>query len=132
MFDEVALRKPGFAEGYKVVLADGQEWTFPRPRLRFSPRLVDGRVEVAGGPTFGPEYDAQLEILYGVTDTEPVEQLRIKFEMAVRLLSANYELTAEQLGELIVFEPGDEVSDERWDQLSRVCMGVAPKPLPAT
>ena len=57
--------------------------------------------------------------------------LRVKFEMAVRLLSANYELTAEQLGELIVFEPGDVASDE-WDQLSRVLLGLSPTSSPAT
>jgi hypothetical protein len=131
--DEKALRKPGFSEGYAVRLADGQEWTFPKPRIRFRPKIgPDGAVEVGGGPSFGPEFDQKLEVLYGVTEAEPIEQLRVKFEMAVRLLSANYELTAEQLGELIVLEPGDPASDERWDQLSRVLMGVAPKPLPAT
>jgi len=131
--DENALRKPGFSEGYPVRLADGQDWTFPKPRIRFQPKIgADGRVEVGGGPSFGPEFDEKLDVLYGVTEAEPVEQLRVKFEMAVRLLSANYELTAEQLGDLIVLEPGDEASDERWDQLSRALMGIAPKPSPAT
>jgi len=131
--DERSLRKPTFSDGYPVRLADGQDWTFPKPRIRFRPKIrPDGRVEVGGGPSFGPEYDAMLDTLFGVTEAEPVEQLRVKFEMAVRLLSANYELTAEQLGELIVLEPGDETSDERWEQLSRVLMGIAPKLSPAT
>jgi hypothetical protein len=131
--DELALRKPGFSEGYKVALADGQEWTFPKPRIRFRPKIgADGKVEVGGGPSFGPEYDRQLDVLFGVTEAEPVEQLRVKFEVAVRLLSANYDLTAEQLGDLVVFEPGDEPAEERWEQLSRAVMGIAPKPSPAT
>jgi len=131
--DERALRKPSFSDGHPVRLADGQDWVFPKPRIRFRPKIgPDGRVEVGGGPSFGPEHDAKLDVLYGVTEAEPVEQLRIKFEMAVKLLSANYELTAGQLADLIVLEPGDEASDERWEQLSRVLMGIAPKPSPAT
>jgi hypothetical protein len=133
MLDERALRKSTFSEGHKVVLADGQEWVFPKPRVRFKPRIAaDGRVEVAGGPSFGPEYDQQLDVLFGVADVEPVEQLRVKFEVAVRLLRSNYELSDQQIADLVVFEPGDEAAEERWDQLSRVLMGIAPKASPAT
>jgi hypothetical protein len=131
MFDEAALRKPGFSEGYKVILADSQEWTLPKPKIRFKPKVVDGKVEVAGGPSFGPEFDAQLDILFGVVDVEPIERLRVKFEMAVRLLSANYDLKPEDFGELIVLEPDDAASDKRWEQLTRAIMGIAPKPSPA-
>jgi hypothetical protein len=132
MLDEQALRKPGFTEGHKVTLADGQEWTFPRPRIRLKPKIVNGKVEIGGGPSFGPEYDDQLDILFGAVEVEPVERLRVKFEMAVRLLSANYDLKAEDYAELIVLEPGEPASDERWEQLSNVLLGIAPKPSPAT
>jgi len=132
--DELALRKPGFSEGHKVTLADGHEWTFPKPRIRFRPKIgLDGRVEVGGGPSFGPEYDEQLDVMFGVRDEiDPIERLRVKFEVAVRLLSANYNLTTDQLGDLLELEPGNEASDQRWDELTRVIMGVAPKPSPAT
>ena len=36
--DEKSLRKPGFSEGHQVILADGQEWTLPKPRIRFKPQ----------------------------------------------------------------------------------------------
>ena len=131
--DETALRKPGFAEGYKVRLADGQEWTFPKPRFRFRPKIgPDGRVEVGGGPSFGPEYDQQFEVLFGVVESDGFEQLRVKLEMAVRLLQSNYELTANDLAELLVLEPGDQASEDRWDELVRVLMGLGPKLSPAT
>ncbi len=132
MLDEKALRKPGFTEGHKIALADGQEWTFPRPRIRLKPKIVDGRVEVGGGPSFGPEYDDQLDAHFGAVEGDPVERVRVKFEMAVRLLSANYELEPENFAELIVLEPGEPASDERWEQLSNVLLGIAPKPSPAT
>lgn len=132
MLDEKALRKPGFSDGHKVVLADGQEWTFPRPRIRLKPRIVDGKVEISGGPSFGPEFDEQLDILFGVSDADPAERLRVKFEVAVRLLAANYDLRPEQFAELIVLEIGDPASNERWEQLSNAIMGIVPKPSPAT
>jgi hypothetical protein len=129
--DEKSLRKPGFVEGSKVTLADGQEWMVPKPKLRFKPTIIDGRVEIGGGPSFGPEFDDKLDILFGVTDSDPSERLRIKFELAVKLLAANYDLQPDDFAELIVLEPGDPASDERWEQLSNALMGIAPKRLPA-
>jgi hypothetical protein len=131
MLNEQALRKPGFSEGYEVTLADGQKWTLPKPKICFRPKIVDGKVEIGGGPSFGPEFDRELDILFGVVDSDPIERLRVKFEMAVRLLSANYDLTPEHYGELIVLEPGNATSDSRWEQLTDVIMGIAPKPSPA-
>jgi hypothetical protein len=129
--DEKSLRKPGFVEGIKVKLADGQEWMLPKPKLRFKPKIIDGRVEISGGPSFGPEFEDKLDVLFGVTDADPSERLRVKFEVAVRLLAANYNLEPDDFAELIVLEPGDAASDERWEQLSNAIMGIAPKPSPA-
>jgi len=132
MLDERALRRPTFSEGYPVRLADGQEWVFPKPRIRFRPRVGgDGRVEVAGGAGFGPEFDSSIDVLYGVVEAEGIEQLRIKFEMAIRLLRANYELTDAEIGGLVVYEPADPAAVERWQELERVLLGMPPKPSPA-
>ncbi len=54
MLDEKALRKPGFSEGYRVTLADSQEWTLPKPKIRFKPKVVDGKVEVGGARRSAP------------------------------------------------------------------------------
>jgi hypothetical protein len=64
--DERACRKPGYSEGIKVTMADGQQWAIPKPRIRFKPRIVDGKVEIGGGPSFGPEFDDKLDVLFGV------------------------------------------------------------------
>jgi hypothetical protein len=130
MLDERGLRKPGFSEGCKITLADGQEWTLPKPKICFRPKVIGGRVEIGGGPSFGPEFDDELDILFGVSDPDPIERLRVKFDLAVRLLSANYVLTPENLGELLVLEPANEVSIGRWEQLTSAIMGVAPKHSP--
>jgi hypothetical protein len=133
MLDERSLRKPSFSAGYPVVLADGQAWTFPKPRIRFRPRIgSDGRVEVGGGAGFGPEFDASIDVLYGVVETDGIEQLRVTLEMAVRLLRSNYDLTNDDVATLIVYEPNDPEAMERWGELERVLIGISPKPLPAT
>ncbi len=67
-------------------------------------------------------------------DVEPIERLRVKFEMAVRLLSANYDLKPEDFSELIVLEPDDPGSDERGSS-SRGRSWASPqnlRPLPET
>jgi hypothetical protein len=131
MLDEKALRKATFQEGIMVRMADGQDWMLPKPRIRLKPRIVDGKVEIGGGPSFGPDFDDHLDILFGVSDADPAERLRIKFEVAVRLLAANYDLKPDDFAKLIILEPGDPASDERWEQLSSALMGNAPKPSPA-
>jgi hypothetical protein len=132
MLNEQELRKPTFSEGHAVTLADGQKWTFPKPRIRLVPKFVNGKVEIGGGATFGPEYEDQLDALFGTRDVDPDERLRLQFEVAVRLLKSNYELRDEDISKLIVLELGDPVSDDRWEQLTDVLLGNAPKPSPAT
>jgi hypothetical protein len=132
MLDEKALRKPGFKEGHRIRLADGQEWSFPKPRLIFKPKIADGKIDFDGGPSFGPEFDDNIEALFGVRRAEPPERLRIKFEMAVRLLLTNYDLKPDDFCELLVLEVNDPESDARWEAIDRVLMGLSPKPSPAT
>ena len=132
MLDERALRKPGFQEGHRLLLADGQEWAFPKARMILKPQISDGKIDIGGAPTFGPEFDDKLEVILGAREATPVERLRMKFEMAVRLLAANYDLKPEDFGTLIVLEPGDPASEERWKALDDVLVGNAPKPSPAT
>jgi hypothetical protein len=134
MLDEKALRKPGFTEGRAVILADGQAWTFPRPRIRLRPKFVDGQVVIAGGQVFGPEFDDKLNVLFGSSDEESDgwARLGVEFELVVRLLGVNYDLAPVDFEELLVMEPGDPDSDERWRQLEELILGAAPKPLPAT
>ncbi len=131
MLDENALRKPGFTAGRQVLMADGQYWTLPKPKLRFAPRVSAAGVEVWGGASFGPESDALLDVLYGVEPAPSLERLRVKFEVAVRLLSANYDLKPQDFAQLLVLEPGNPESEARWDQLGEAVTGSPPKPSPA-
>jgi hypothetical protein len=131
VLDEKALRKPGFTDGYPVVMADGQTWTLPKPRFRLKPHRVDGKIEILCRATFGPESDPDLDILYGAVEADYREVIRVKFAMTARLLLSNYDLTDDQLGELIVLEVGDAASDQRWDAINEAMLGIVPKPSPA-
>jgi len=133
MLDEKALRKSGFTEGHSIVLADGQAWTFPLPRLRLRPRIVGGQVEIAGERIFGPEFDSKLDVLFGSSDDESDgwARLGVQFEVVTRLLMSNYSLAEADVGDLLVMEPGDPASDERWRQINELVLGASPKPSPA-
>ena len=54
-----ALRRPGFSDGPKVVLGDGQAWAFPRPWLRLYPVASRRRPasRVGGRPGYGRRFD---------------------------------------------------------------------------
>lgn len=132
MLDEQTLRRASFVEGQWTELADGQKWCFPRPRIKFKPVFVDGKVDVGGGPSFGPEFDPSMDILFGIVDVDPLEKIRVKFEMAVRLLRVNYDLTDEHLSGLLELDPSDPASMERFAQLGQIFLGQAPKQLADT
>ena len=64
---ESEKRSAEFSEGTPVVLADGQSWWFPKPRLRFFPaRDESGKIAMGGGHTFDAGYrelyDAMVEL----------------------------------------------------------------------
>jgi hypothetical protein len=56
----------------------------------------------------------------------------VRITAAATLLLANYELTDEEFGSLLVWEAGDEAAEERWERIDEAILGVVPKPAPAT
>lgn len=128
MLDEKTLRRPEFSEGYRVPLEDGQEWHLPKSRIRWSPRFgIDGKISIGGGASFGPEFDDKMDVIYGIVEADGAERLRTEFELAARLLLANYDLTPQNVSDLIVWEPDNESNDERWLQIKRAIRGMDPK-----
>jgi hypothetical protein len=128
VINELERRKPDWVEGDWAVLADFQKWAFPRPKLRFRPMRVDGKIQVGGGRVFGPEYDESLSIILGTKEAESFEILTVKFDMAVRLLQSNYNLTDDETFDLLSLDLEDPASVERFDVVSNILAGIAPKP----
>ena len=89
MRDERALRRPTFAEGRRLTLADGQTWSLPE-------RPADHD---------DPKYDAMLRMI-GEAEDE-ADRLRSELALSIFLLARNYELTPEAFQVLLDFAPGD-------------------------
>ena len=130
--DEKSRRKPGFTPGVAVVLADGQEWKFPPPRLRLSPVRAGDGFAVAVNRAGLPDYPRWEAVLYSEAQVPAEEYWTVRMTAAATLLLANYELTDQELDSLLVWETGDPAADERWDRIDEAILGVVPKPAPAT
>jgi hypothetical protein len=129
MVDERALRRPGFREGPRIALADGQEWTFPRPWLRLYPvRGEDGAITVGGGPGYGSIYEDLVDRLVESDPDDTTGRLALQFAMATHLLSLNYELSDREIRRLLAIDLTDPACEERWSQINQVLLGRPPKP----
>jgi hypothetical protein len=132
MLDEKALRKPDFSEGPKVALGDGQEWTFPRPWLRFYPvRDGDGAIGLGGGWSYGADYEDKLDDLVDLGDDpdKEYERMSIMVGLAASLLLRNYALTDRELRRLLPLDMSAEANAEMWSETGKVLGGSsAPKP----
>lgn len=131
--NEYELRTPLFEEGTPVKLADGQEWQFPKPRVRLVPANNDQGwktvlVRPDGGVFVGlmSKYEALGE------DSTIASMASLELAVAKHLLLANYELSEDQVGQLLQFGY-DEKADPEGSEIRQAVMGVvfgysAPKP----
>jgi len=130
--DEAALRRPEFTEGHRIKLGDGQEWTFPKPRIRFFPvRDKSGGIDVGMKADFGEAHRETLAALMDRTgdDIEAgVERFRLRLELAVGLLTQNYDLDDAALQTLLAMDFDDPALVEMWTKLGDVLQGRSPKP----
>lgn len=131
MLDEQALRRPGFTEGYKVALADGQEWTFPKARVVIAPRIApDGSISVGGVHPYGDDYQRELETLLAGPTGSPEDGYLLTeaaIRMAAKLLLRNYALTSDQLAAVLHYDVEGSTA-AMWEEIDRVIVGRAPKP----
>ena len=128
MLVEAERRKDGFTEGNKVVLADGQEWTFPKPRLRFFPyRGDDGKIGLGAAGTFDQEY---RDLFVAFTECDKDDRFQVwtlTVQIACHLLLANYDLSDVELADLMPIVYDDEQNMEMWSALSPILLSTPPK-----
>lgn len=125
--DEAALRKPGFHEGVRVTLADGQEWALPELWHRFIPVFdeEEGKIVAEGRVTYGPEHDRDLDLIFGGVEVEPMERMDAMMRLPANLLMANYNLTYADLATLIPRDERNERLKAMWKDLIPAMLGVA-------
>jgi hypothetical protein len=130
VLDEASLRKPGFTEGPRIVLGDGQAWTFPRPRLRLYPvRAAEGRFTVGGAMGYGSNYADLVDQLVECDPGDTSARLALQFQMATSLLELNYTLSDRDFRRLLAIDLADPECESRWAQINQVLLGHPPKPL---
>lgn len=111
MLDEASKRKPNFdaRNSAPVVLADGQSWFVPKPWLEIRPVFRSGKAVTAYPVlTCGPELDALIEAMGESDDLDG--QVTAVASLAAYLLRWHYELTDDDLDQLLAFRIGDETS----------------------
>jgi hypothetical protein len=111
MIDEASKRKPNFdaRNSAPVVLADGQSWFVPKPWLEIRPVFRGGRA-VAAYPvlTCGPKLDALVEAMAECEDLN--SQVMAAASLTAHLLCWHYDLSDQELDQLLAFRRGDDAS----------------------
>jgi hypothetical protein len=133
--------KSDWVDGRDILLEDNQTWTFPLPRIRIrfdvggdlSPSESTPQVET--NRHFGPEYDRlqdefrEFNAAYSAEGSTlgDLDYVKAIIPLAASLLRRNYDLTDDQLSNLLIYIPGDARNFEMWDSIRRVAMGIGPK-----
>jgi hypothetical protein len=127
--NEVDCRKPDWQPGAEVVLSDGQVWHFPRPRVVYRMRLdATTRIPALTVDATGqsPTYGEMLDRLSNTTGD--AEFLSLLTAMALELLGQNYTIPDDAVPDLFTFDPGSQVSGQRWNALADCVKGVSTYP----
>jgi len=128
--DEKLSRRPDFQGGRPIVLADGQEWSFPCPTIEFAPRRqADGSVKVTLSTAYGAEFDRLVDAVSG--EKTMGEEAQALFSLAIDLLDRNYALSPDQLFVLLRYPQDGMWSETALGQIFDVAVGRGPKPTPA-
>jgi hypothetical protein len=107
--DEVVLRRPGIDLGNSVgvVFGDQGTWHVPKLLVRMRPIFKGRKTESVLAVTDDPEFNALVKTI------EEEDSYASLANMAAWLLCKNYELSDEQLGDILIYDPKDE-SPDRW------------------
>src|SRR6478609_408675 len=108
--DEKSLRREDFVGGVPIVLADGQEWYFAEPLVRFVPSDSDVGFEIymSLGSDDGLN---ELYTQYTILTFLPPEAIRdrtdeyigIEMKIARMMLDRNYDLTTDRVRSILQF-----------------------------
>jgi hypothetical protein len=129
--DERTSRREDFVEGALLLLADGQEWHFRQPVLRFhrDDCHLSGfqvRLSLPGDKRFA-ELMARRRVVIEAESEQGAtiaDIVGIELAIAEMLLLANYSLSPEQVCDLIQFSYDDE-NDPEGSAIRDGCMEIA-------
>jgi hypothetical protein len=136
--DEQALRRPDFVPGTPVKLGDGQSWELRRPVVRFVPSANDAGFETRLRLEGDDDYEALCRradaaaraVREGGEGASTAPYIAAELAMGRAILLGNYDLTPEQVADLLQFsyDPADEAGWELRLSVLAVARGEGPKP----
>ncbi len=118
MRTEQECRKADFEEGTPVLLADGQEWQLPRPRVRFAPSNDDSGFKVVSSRPDGGVFAGLLAKYNAVRDSDDStvgDYARCELALGSNLLRVNYDVTEDEVAELLQFSYDKAEDPQGWD-----------------
>lgn len=128
--DEQERRRPEFVGDVPVTLCDGGTWFLPKPRICLAPKRnatgFETRCAVMG---WGHDYYSKLDALEvaGLKD-DSVAAINAEMDLACALLLRNYDLTDDELAEVLWFDMQDEANGAMRRRIMETAQGFAPKP----
>ncbi len=133
--NEAEFRKPTFdlEDTVPVTLGDNTEWRFPRIWFSLRPRFSGGRATAMKlTSSAGTEFDALKQAVEDAPGDEGGDWTLAAANLAAYLLSLNYDLTDEQLQELLVFPTTGEHAFALFRTIMAVASGTADPKAPTT
>jgi len=126
--DEPSRRRPEFAGDVPVVLCDGQTWHLPKPRIRFRPRSGPDGFEARITTQWSDDYWQKIDKLNTAYESEDsLAILSAELDLCCTLLTKNYQLSEDDLGEIFWIDASDPDNAEMRATVLRVAQGLPPK-----
>ncbi len=129
MIKEIDCRRPDWQPGAEVMMADGQAWHIPRPRLVH--RMM--RDPATGALTLKTDASAQGESYAALIDRLDAEGGADDWFTAVttlclELLAQNYDLPDEAIPQMFTIDLGSEINTRRWNLIGQAIKGIGTFP----
>ncbi len=125
---ESTRRHPKFDDKHSVPvqLSDGQFWFIPKPWYEIRPIFQDGlAVDYNSCFTHGSELDDLIETI-SASDDFALRTLA-SVGLAAYLLKRNYDLSDEDLSDILIYRAGDPQSELMLREIIDVAMGLSGK-----
>lgn len=109
MINETSKRRPGIdlANSHPVTLSDGQTWFVPKPYTRMRPSFKGRKAETSRVVTDDPEFN---ELFQAVEEHDTYLAIA---NLAAHMLAKNYDLSDDEMGEILTYDLKDQ-SPDRW------------------
>jgi hypothetical protein len=132
--EEKSRRKPDFLGGQGLLMADGQDWIFPKPRVRFAPSddSTGYTIVLDAGDGYQELINKYREV-YDAPSSSIESRLSAEMAIGVFLLRRNYELTTQEMSGILQYALDEDTDPEGYrirDQVLDLAFGHTPSSKP--